>query len=372
MRKLAVVAVLVVAIQACRSQAGDAAKTESAPPSVAAATLGATPAVEAASATSTPAGSPAAAAAAPPQAPPVKPLPAQLPDLLATVDGERIERWELEGAIKGLEARAGAPIPAERRDQIVRSLLDQIVDYHVLSREARERKIASTDAEVTAQINQIKGGFPNEQAFQQALTTQGITLDQLQRQTRMGMDIDKVLQSEIAPKVKVDEAEVGAFYKQNLAQFEQGESVHASHILIATPQGAQTAEKEKGAAKAKAQDVLKQVKAGGDFAALAKAQSQDPGSAPGGGDLGFFPKGQTDPAFEAAAFALKPGGISDVVETQFGYHVIKVHEHRAARTAPLEEVSGQIREFLTGQQRESAIQSFLAGVKAKRKVEILL
>lgn len=366
MRGIAVVAALALALQACRGQASTAANPESA---TSAAASAATPSVEPVSATSAAAPT-APGAPPPPQAPPAKPVPAQLPEVLATIDGERIERWELEGAIKGLEARAGAPIPADRRDQIVRSLLDQIVDYHLLSREARERKIAVTDAEVTAQISQIKGGFPNEQAFQQALTAQGITLDQLQRQTRMGMDIDKVLQAEVAPKIKVEDAEIGTFYKQNLAQFEQGESVHASHILIATPQGAQAAEKD--AAKAKAQDVLKQVKAGGDFAALAKAQSQDPGSAQGGGDLGFFPKGQTDPAFEAAAFALKPGGISEVVETQFGYHVIKVHEQRAARTAPLEEVSGQIREFLTGQQRESAIQAFLATVKAKRKVEILV
>lgn len=366
MSRIAVVAVLVLAATACRGQAGSAA------PKVDATTTADSAAAappETAGATAPPSGA-AAETQAPPQAPPVKPMPAQLPEVLATVDGERIERWELEGAIKGIEARAGAPIPADRRDQIVRSLLGQIVDYHLLSREARDRKIAVNDAEVTAQINQIKGGFPNEQAFQQALSAQGITLDQLQRQTRMGMDIEKVLQAEVTPKIKVDDAEVGAFYKQNLTQFEQGESVHASHILIATPQGAQTAQKDE--AKAKAQDLLKQVKAGGDFAKLAKEQSQDPGSAPGGGDLGFFPKGQTDPAFEAAAFALKPGGVSEVVESQFGFHVIKVHEHRAARTAPLEEVSGQIREFLTGQQRESAIQAFLASVKAKRKVEILV
>jgi len=369
MREIVVVALLLVAVQGCGGQSGSATKTDSAttPPTTGA--LVATPGVETASATSAPAAPPSATPVAL-QAPPVKPVPVLLPDLLATVDGERIERWELEGAIKGLEARAGAPIPGDRRDQIVRSLLEQIVDYHVLSREAHDRRIAVTDAEVTAQINRIKGGFPNEQTFQQALTAQGITLDQLQRQTRMGMDIDKVLQAEVAPKIKVEDAEIGTFYKQNLAQFEQGQSVHASHILIAAPQDAQVAQRD--AAKAKAQDLLKQVKAGGDFAALAKAQSQDPGSAPDGGDLGFFPKGQTDPAFEAAAFALKPGGVSDVVETQFGYHVIKVHEHRAARTAPLEEVSEQIREFLTSQQRESAIQAFIATVKAKRKVDIHL
>lgn len=363
MMKPVVLALLTAIAAGCRSQTNGAAAAASTAPAAdttAAPLAATTPAAE------TAAGQPQA----PPSAPPAKPVPAQLPAVLATVDDEKIERWELEGAIKGLEARAGSPIPADRRDEIVRGLLDQIVAYHVLAREARDGKISATDAEVTARLAQIKGGFPNEQAFQQALTAQGLTLEQLQRQTRMGMDIDKVLETKIASTIKVEDVEVGAFYQQNLQQFAQGESVHASHILFTTAQGAEPAQKT--AAKAKAEAVLKQVKAGADFAKLAKEQSQDPGTAAGGGDLGFFPKGQTDPAFEAAAFALKPGGLSEVVESQFGYHVIKLHEHRAARTAPLEEVSGQIREFLTNQQRDTKIQAFIEQAKAKRKVQILV
>lgn len=318
-----------------------------------------------------PAGAPAPEGAAQPAATaPVKPVPAQLPDVLATIDDDKVERWELEGAMKGIEARAGAPIPTDRRDEILRNLLDQIVAYHVLAREAKDRKVSVTDAEVAAQLEKIKGGFPNQQAFQEALSSQGITLVQLERQTRIGLDIDKILEAEVTPQLQVADAEIGEFYQKNLAQFEQGESVHASHILFMTPQGAEGGQKE--AAKTKAQQVLKQVKAGGDFAALAKEHSQDPGSAPAGGDLGFFPKGQTDPAFEAAAFALKPGDVSEVVESQFGYHVIKVHEHRPARTATLDEVSGQIREYLIGQQRDTKIQTFIEQAKAKRKVQILI
>ncbi len=358
MKKLAVLALTTVIASGCRNQTGTAAAATAESPAPGAAVAGAAPAGA------------AAGAAQPGAAAPAKPVPAQLPEIVATVDDEKIERWELEGALRGLEARAGSPIPAERRDEIIRGLLDQIVAYHVLAREARDSKIAATDADVTARLAQIKGGFPDEQAFQQALTAQGITLDQLQRQTRMGMDIDKVLETKVGSEVKVEEAEVGAFYQQNLQQFAQGESVHASHILISTPRDAQPAQKT--AAKAKADELLKQVKSGSDFAALAKEQSQDPGSAPGGGDLGFFPKGQTDPAFESAAFALKPGAVSDVVETQFGFHVIKLHEHRAARTAPLEEVSAQIRQFLTGQQRDAKIQAFIEQAKAKRKVQILV
>lgn len=365
MKNIACLALL-LAVAACRGKGAEATSAAGD------ATGGA---IASATATS---GAPSSASAAPaagaeaaqPPAPPAKPVPAALPDILATVDDEKIERWELEGAIKGLEARAGAPIPTERRDEIIRGLLDQIVAYHLLAREAKDRKQAATEAEVTARMTQIRGSFPDEKAFQQALTAQGITLEQLQRQTRMGMDIDKVIQAEVAPTVKVEEAEIGAFYQQNLPQFAQGEAVHASHILIGTPKGAD--DKQKDAARTKAQQLLTQVKGGGDFAKIAKEQSQDPGSAPGGGDLGFFPKGQTDPAFETAAFGLKDGSVSELVETQFGFHIIKVHEHRAARTAPLAEVTDQIKEFLTGQQRDTKIQTFIEQAKAKRKVQILV
>jgi peptidyl-prolyl cis-trans isomerase C len=299
----------------------------------------------------------------------VKPLPSQLPNVIAKVNGETVERWELETAIKGVEGRAGSPIPPDRHDEVVRGLIDQLVAFHVLSQEAHARKLDPTDTDVQARMGQFKGSFPDDKAFQQALSAQGMTLDQLQKQTRMGLEVTKVLDAEVNSKIAVPDAEVDAFYKENTERFKQGETVHASHILIGVPQGADAATKQ--AARAKAQQVLKQVKAGGDFAALAKANSQD-GSAQNGGDLGFFPKGQMEPTFEKTAFALKPGTTSGLVETPFGFHIIKVLERRPPRTAPLEEVAPQIKQFLTGQQREAKITAFVDQAKSKSKIEILV
>jgi peptidyl-prolyl cis-trans isomerase C len=362
MKRALPVALMIVLAVACRKSTSPAA---AAVPLAAAES--ASPATAAQAAPAQPAGAPGS----PVQPPtPAKPVPAQLPAVVATVDGEKIERWELEGAIKAVEARAGSPIPADKRDEVLRGLIDQLVAYHVLAREAHDRKLDATEAEVTARLTQIKGGFPNEQAFQEALKAQSMTLERLQQQTRMGMQINKIIEAEVASKISVQDAEVDAFYNQNRPQFEQGESVHASHILVTAPQAADPATKQE--AKSKAEQVLKDLKGGADFAKLAKEQSQDPGSAKNGGDLGFFPKGQTDPAFETAAFQLKAGDVSDVVETQFGFHVIKLHEHRDARTAPLTEVSGQIKEFLAGQQRDAKISEFVDQAKTRRKVEILI
>jgi peptidyl-prolyl cis-trans isomerase C len=311
-----------------------------------------------------PGGAPVAATAAP-----AKPMPAQIPAVLARVNGEAVEKWEFDQALKGVEARAGGPVPAERRDEVLRGVLDQLVSFHLLAQESRARKLEIPESDVDQQIAQMKGGFPSEEAFTQGLAQQGLTLEQLKNQTRTRMQVAKIIETEVASKVSVQDAEVDAFYKENTERFKQDESVHASHILIALPQNATP--EQKAAAKASAQAALRKVRGGADFAALAKTTSND-ASAQNGGDLGFVPRGRTVPAFEEAAFALKPGAVSGVVETQFGFHVIKAHEKRAARTAPFAEVSGQIKQFLMQGQQEKRLEQFVQEARAKAKIEMLV
>jgi peptidyl-prolyl cis-trans isomerase C len=140
--------------------------------------------------------------------------------------------------------------------------------------------------------------------------------------------------------------------------------------LIQVPQGADAVAKQQ--AKTKVDGILKDLKAGKDFAAAAKENSQDPGSAPNGGDLGYFEQGQMVQPFEQAAFALKPGQMSEVVETQFGYHIIKVAEKQDSRVVPLEEAKPKIEEYLTEQNRHAQTELFVNALKAKAKIEILM
>jgi peptidyl-prolyl cis-trans isomerase C len=297
-------------------------------------------------------------------------MPPQIPEVLARVNGEKIERWEFDNAVKRVEARAGGPVPPDKRDEVLRGVLDQLVAYHLLAQESRARKLAVADADVDARLAEIRKGFPTEEAFKQGITAQGLTLEQLKSQAKTSLEVAKVIETEVNAKVAVQDPEVKGFYDQNPEQFKQGDTVHAAHILIGLPQGATP--EQKAEAKTKAATVLKTIKAGGDFATLARANSSDPGSAPNGGDLGFFPKGQMTPAFEEAAFKLKPGTVSPLVETPFGFHIIKVIERRPPRTAPFDEVSAKIKEYLEQGQRGKKLEQFVEQVKAKGKIEILV
>src|SRR5258705_9773616 len=134
---------------------------------------------------------PPAAAELPPPA--VKPVPPQLPEIVARVNGEAINKTDLENAVKGLEGRAGGPVPADQRDRVYRGVLDDMIGYKLLVQEAKARKIAVPDAEVEAQIAQIRSQFPNQQQFEQALAAQKTTLEAVRNDARSEMTVAKLV-----------------------------------------------------------------------------------------------------------------------------------------------------------------------------------
>jgi peptidyl-prolyl cis-trans isomerase C len=355
---IGVIALALVA--ACNRQPAAASQT------TAQATAASTPAKPAA-------GQPAAAGQAP-GAPPAeekpKPVPAVLPQVCAKIDGQPVGRDELETAVKDAESKAGRTVPPAERDAVYRGLLDRVILFKLLASEAKVRGITVTPQEVTDRIAQIKQQFPSEAEFQKELTKRHTTLAQLQEEQKRDLVNAKTIEAEVAPKLVVTDQDLDAFYKGNPDQFKEPESVRASHILFGVAKDATPAAKT--ATKTEAEGVLKRVKAGEDFAALAKQYSKDPGSAAVGGDLNFFPKGQMVPAFDAAAFSMKPGDISDLVETEFGYHIIKLTEKRTGRTIPLPEVKDRLSEFLKQRKQQELVQQYLLGLKSKYRVEVLL
>ena len=166
-------------------------------------------------------------------------------------------------------------------------------------------------------------------------------------------------------KQKVSDAEIQAYYSAHQKQYEVAEQVKTRHILITSPQGADA--KTDAAAKAKAEDVLKQVKAGGNFADLAKKYSDDPGSKDTGGELGMQPTSMFVPEFSKAVMALNPGQTSDLVRSKFGYHIIQTEAKQAAGVKPLAEVKDTIVAMLEQQKSGAATQNYANQLAAEAK-----
>jgi peptidyl-prolyl cis-trans isomerase D len=166
-------------------------------------------------------------------------------------------------------------------------------------------------------------------------------------------------------KPQISDADVQAYYNQHQSQYQVKEQVKVRHILIAVPAGADS--KTDAAAKAKAEELLKQIKNGGNFADLASKNSDDPGSKTQGGELGWLDRGRTVPEFDKVAFSLNPGQISDVIKTQFGYHILQVEDKKTAHLRPLSEVKAEIVPVLEQQRTGAAEQTYASQLAADAK-----
>lgn len=291
-------------------------------------------------------------------------------DVVAKVNGAPINAVELRRAKKVMMAgQPGMQIPPERQKEFDQQALSQIISAELLYQAGAKLKIKNLEEQVDAKLAQSKKRFPSPEEFTKAIKELEMTEAELREYTRRDLIISNFIDQTIVPKVTVAEEDIKNFYEQNPDKFNQPEAVKASHILIGVDAKASAEEKKK--AREKTEKLRKEIAGGADFAALAKENSTCPSSQQGG-DLGFFGKGQMVPAFEQSAFSLKPGEISDVVETQFGYHIIKVTDKKPAETVALKEVRSKIEEFLKGQKISAAVNNYLVETKKTAQIESLL
>jgi peptidyl-prolyl cis-trans isomerase C len=314
---------------------------------------------------------PPAASGGPAVAPatPVPTIPAdKIPAVVAKCNGQEIKKEELLTQLRGV-AGPGADVGAINAEA-ARQVLDALIARSLLRQEAVAQGVSVSDEEVKQQIDRLRSQFPSPEAFSKALESEGMTEESLLQKGRQEYLVQKYVETKIAPKVAVSDEAAKTFYDQNQERMQTPERLHLRHILVAAQASAPAEEKQK--AKSEAEALAAKVKAGEDFAALAKEHSDDPGSKPNGGDLNWVAKGQTVPPFEQAAWALKDGEVSGVVESTFGYHLIQRLETQAAGVVPFDQVKERIRSFLTQQQTQQAVQAEVEALKAKGKVETYL
>ena len=288
---------------------------------------------------------------------------------VATFEGGEVTQGELEEFAQ--QSGFGELSPdSPQYEAAVQQIMPQLVGVEIAKAYAEEKNITISDAEVNRELEKIKEqvgeqarasgqDLSNQEAYEQALEQNGITEDQLRQDIRESLPIQEV-QRRVSGDAQPSQEEVQKFYDENKeAQFTNPEQRCMRHILFNKDQ------------KKKAEEIKGQLEDGGDFAELAKENSQDPGSAEQGGDLGCLGKGETVPEFEKAAFGAEPVEIVGPVETEFGYHVIEVTEVRAQETRSLEEAEPEIRDQLAAAERDEEFQAWLEEQEKKRDVKYL-
>jgi len=333
----------------CREQPADPAAT--AAPAATTATGDAAPS------------SASAAAAAP------KPVPVVLPAVVARVNGEDITRADLERSIRGVELQLNQKVPGDKRDGVVRGVLERLINYRLLLQEARARGIEVPQAEIDAQLRSLAQQFQTEDALRQALINRGVTVDMLRDDARRDLRVAKLVSQEAGKEVAVPVEDVRKFYDANLERFRQPEAARASHVFVRVPAGAE--DKTKQAMRVRAESLMRLAKRGDDFAELARNYSDDRATGTNNGDLGWFNKGATPKEFDDVVFALQPNEIGGLANTSDGYHIVKVTGRRPSRIQPFEEIQSDLAAYLLRELQDRLTIKLINQLRDKAKIEIL-
>jgi peptidyl-prolyl cis-trans isomerase C len=293
--------------------------------------------------------------------------------VMATVNGVAITQSQadelIEPQLQQLAAGAGQ-MPVEfieqQKQQLRQSAVEALIVEQLFNEKVKQANIVVTDEQVDEKIGQMAAQQNlTIEDFKTLIEAYGSDYEKVKEQIKRGLGYEKLMETKWGGQTDVNEAQAREFYNQNIERFKQPEQIRASHILIKSePDDSNEAKVQ---AKAKTQQLLEKVKAGDDFGELAAANSSCP-SAAQGGDLGYFSRGQMVLPFEQAAFRMEPNQVSDIVETRFGYHIIKVTDKRPAKTLTFEEARADIINTLEQQKKSEFVERFVEELRSQARI----
>ena len=293
-------------------------------------------------------------------------------DIVAVVNGDAIRRVEFDSEMAMVKKRfveQGKSLTEDQIDKIGKSLLETLINRALLFQESKELGISIKEEAITNQLQKIKQRYPSETEFENTIKKFNLTLDDIKSQVNRALAINEFITKKVASNIVVSETESKTYYDTHSDSFKKPEQVKASHILIKVVPQADESQKKK--AREQIQAVQEKIKNGGDFAALAKEFSQGPSSTKGG-DLGYFGRGQMVKPFEDAAFALEPTAVSDIIETRFGYHLIKVFDKKPEGTLQYQEVKPKLAQYLKQEKTKQEVERYVDKLRDKAVIERLL
>ncbi|MEA4845976.1 MAG: peptidylprolyl isomerase [Clostridiaceae bacterium] len=278
--------------------------------------------------------------------------------VVAKVSGEDIKKEEFNKMFDIFKTQYEQQFGTEVWDQEVEGrkfgdvarekLLDMLIDEKLQLKKAAELGISATDDEVNTEIENAKKYFDSEEKFNEFLKGQGIDLEYFKESVKKELTVNKLVEK-LTENITVTDEDLKNYYDTHQDEFT---SVKASHILLDT--------------KEEAEKMLARVKAGENFAELAKQYSKDPSAKENSGDLDYFRHGDMVEPFETAAFALKPGEISEVVQTDFGFHIIKVEDSKLDK---FEDVKEEVKGNMLHEKKSAEYEKLLEEMRKNAKIE---
>ena len=286
------------------------------------------------------------------------------------VNGKHIDTMAYDREMKKFDMRyekTGKKQSAEERKRYEADVLDKLITLEVLYQESEKKGIKVDSKQVDEQYAMLLKRYPDKEKFDEFLNQWNITEEKIKTEIKRSTAIQQLIKSNVTDKVSVADQDVRKYYDNNPEKFKAPEEVKASHILIKfDPKKADEAKKND--ARTALEGVKDRLKNGEDFAKVAKEVSEGP-SSKSGGDLGFITRGQMVKPFEDAVFALQPGEISDIITTQFGYHVIKVFERKPEKTISFEEVKSRLVNQMKQKKAQKEIMAYIQQLKENAKIE---
>lgn len=287
----------------------------------------------------------------------------------ARVNGEEISEFRLERYFAEYLEDQGRAVASIRNPKAYKQLrqaaLDALIDKELLWQEALKRGVVISDATVQSQVALTRQAIGGAEVFARKLQDAGFDEAGFTEYTRRELAAQEVF-ADLTRVAEPDEKQIRAFFEEHRAEMSSPEQIQARHILIKVPQGADAATVE--AARLRLEELRVQIAGGADFASVSRSASED-ASASAGGDLGYFARGRMMPEFEAAAFAMKPGQVSEPVRTAVGWHLIYLQNHQEATDVTDEQGLETVRVYLARQQKAQARRDVLAQLRSRNRIE---
>lgn len=278
--------------------------------------------------------------------------------IVATVNANEITETELNEIAAAYQQQTMKPEVSEEEKKM---LLESLIDNKLLQVEAAERNLEVTDELLNQQLSYFYQQYGGEENLKALLEKQGVDLNDIIENMKVDLQGQLAAKAEIDEKLNLTDEDLQAFYDANKESIKIDETFRASHILVKT---------EEEGAKEKAENLLAELNNGADFAELAKENSACP-SGQSGGDLNFFGKGQMVPEFETAVIDLDVDQISGLVETQFGFHIIKKTDHQEARVLTFEEAKNQIKDVVSKEKSQAIMKEFITSLRGKYEIQYM-